>query len=513
MSETRRRAASSRDRTAGPRAAVAVAGGLAVVALIAQVIGGSGAGSIEPIVDEVRTAELPCPAPLLTGKTASSSAAIAAPPASAAPVPAGPTPEKPDQVRGSSAVLADLGPPAKAVVRLKLDRSGQGSAAAPELPLLARGTGSLAPGLAADLISAGRTGTARGLEAVTCAAAGASAWFVGASTAAGRRDRLVLTNPEDIPAVVDLDFWDEKGPVAQPPNSTGIDVPALGVVTIPLDGMTAGHQRLAIAVTATSGRVSAVVHDIDEQGIKPRGVDWIAPVAAPTRFVLIPGVADGRLGRTLQLLVPGETDAIVKLRVLTPNNSFAPAALDTVELRAGQVAQYDLSKAGETAASALVVTADRPVVASVRLTRAVKGTADIAYATAAPALSAPALIPSGVGPQGTTTRLILAAPRGDAEVVVTLLGAGGVASKPTVVKIPAARAVLFDPAPKPPKGATGAPLGSYAILLTPGPASGPVFAARILRAADPDLTVTAVFPGRYTVSIPGIEPDLTAVLP
>jgi hypothetical protein len=301
--------------------------------------------------------------------------------------------------------------------------------------------------------------------------------------------------------------------VAQPPNSTGIDVPALGVVSIPLDGMTPGHQRLGIAVAATSGRVSAVVHDIDEQGIKPRGVDWISPTAAPTRFVLIPGIADGKLGRTLQLLAPGDTDAIVKLRVLTPNNSFAPAGLDTVELRAGQVAQYDLSKAGQTAASALVVTADRPVIASVRLTRSVKNMADLAYATAVPSLSAPALIPSGVGPQGTTTRLILAAPRGDAEVVVTLLGVGGAASKPGVVKIPGGRAVLLDPAPKPPKSTTGSALGNYAILLTPGPASGPVFAARILRAADPDLTVTAVFPGRYTVSIPGIEPDLTAVVP
>ena len=512
MTEMRRRAAAPRDRTAGPKAAIAVAGGLAVIALIAQVIGGTGAGSIEPIVDEVRTAELPCPAPLLTGDAATNAAAIAAPPA-VAPAADGATPEKTEPVRGSVAVLQDLGPAGKAIARIKLDKPGQAGVGAGTAPLLARGTGTLAPGLAADLISTGRTGTARGLEAVSCAAAGPSAWFVGASTAAGRRDRLVLTNPEDIPAVVDLSFWDEKGPVAEPPNSTGIDVPALGVVTIPLDGMTAGHQRLGIAVTATSGRVSALVHDIDEQGIKPRGVDWIAPVQAPTRFALIPGLAEGKMGRTLQLLAPGDTDAIVKLRLLTPANSFAPAGLDTVELKAGQVGQYDLSKAAESSAAALVVTSDRPVLASVRLTRSAKNTADVAYATAAPSLSAPALIPTGAGPKGSATRLILAAPRQDAEVAVTLLGEGGATSKPAVVRIPANRAVLLDPAPKPPKTASGAPLGSYAILLTPTASSGPVFAARVLRAGDADITVTAVAPGRYTVSIPGIEPDLTAVVP
>jgi hypothetical protein len=501
MSSTRRRAASPRDRTAGARAAATVAGGLAVIALVAQVIGGSGASSIEPIVDEVRTAELPCPAPLLTGDAATSTVSLAAPPASGG------------SARSGVAVLQDLGPAGRDATRVRLDKPGRANVAAPAAPLLARGTAALAPGLAADLVTSGRSGTARGLEAVSCAAANATAWFVGASTAAGRRDRLVLTNPEDIPAVVDLRFWDEKGPVAQPPNSTGIDVPPLGVVTIPLDGMTAGHARLAIGVTAASGRVSAVVHDIDEQGIKPRGVDWIAPVQSPSRFTLIPGLPDGKLGRTLQLLAPGDLDAVVRLRVLTPERSFAPAGFDNVELKAGQVAQFDLSKAAETAASALVVTSDRPVLAAVRLTRSAKGAADVAFATAAPALTAPAVIPAGAPPKGATSRLILAAPRGDAEVVVTLLGADGAVSKPSTVKIPAGRTALIDPAPKPPKSATGAVLGTYAILLAPGPDSGPVFAARILRAGAADLTVTAVTPGRYTVSIPGIEPDLTAVVP
>ncbi len=492
---------------------MAVAGGLAVIALIAQVVGGSGAGSIEPIVDEIRTAELACPAPVLTGEGARSAVTVVAPVAAAelaqAQAADSDAEEAAEPARTGSVTLNDLGKLGADTARAKLAAPGRTALDVSRVspPQLARGTGTLAPGLAAELISSGRAGSARGLEAVTCAAANPIAWFVGASTAAGRRDRLVLTNPEGIPATIDLRFWDENGPVPAPPNSTGIAVPAQKVVSIPLDGMSPGHQRLGVSVTATSGRVSAVLHDIDERGVQPRGVDWIAPMPAPARTVVLPGLPDGKLGRTLQVLVPGDTDALVKVRVLTPDNSFAPAGLDEVEIKAGQLAEYDLAKAAETAASAVVITSDRPVVAAVRVTRSAKGQADVAYATAAPALVAPAAIPAGQGPAGTTTQLILAAPRGDAEVVVTVLGPDG-AGTPGTVRIPAGRAVLVDPVPK-----GQAPAAAYSILLAPGPASGPVYAARVMRGGLADLTITTVVPGRFTVSIPGIEPDLTAVLP
>lgn len=495
MSATRRRSA-PQPKVAGPRAVVAVAGGLALIALVVQVVGGSGAGSIEPVVDDIRIAELACPAPVVTGENVSSAVTMVAPPGqdgSAAPA-------------GGLATLGDLGRAGTDAPRAKLTAPGRTALDVSRIgaPQVARATGALAPGLAAELITSGRSGSARGLEAIPCAGSGPTAWFVGASTAAGRRDRLVLSNPENIPAQVDLRFWNEKGPVAAPANSAGIDVPALQAVSIPLDGMTAGHQRLGVSVTATSGRVAAAVHDIDERGVQPRGIDWIAPAVAPARTVVLPGLPDGKLGRSLQLLAPGDTDAIVKVRVLTPDNDFAPAGLDTVDLKAGQVGAYDLSAATETSGSALVVTSDRPVVAAVRVTRTVKGSTDIAYATAAPVLNAPAAIPAGQGARGTTTRVSLAAPRGAAQVVVSVIGAGG-AVPPRTVDIPDGRAVTIDPAPK------GG--GSYSIMITPAAGSGPVHAARLLRGGTSDLAITAVVPGRFTVSIPGIEPDLTAVVP
>lgn len=413
-------------------------------------------------------------------------------------------PTSPDRTAGA-ATLADLGGGDKVRTRLSAPGRSELKVGDPVLPpQTARGTADLAPGLAAELVTAVKSGSSRGLAATSCAAAGVSAWFVGAGTAAGRRDRLVLTNPEDTPALVDLRFWNENGPVAAPPNSTGIAVPGGSVVAIPLDGMTAGHQRLAVEVGAVRGRVAAALHDLDAPGISARGIDWIGPSAAPARTLVIPGVPDGKLGRRLQILTPGETDAIVKIRLLTTDNSFAPAGLDTIELPARRVAEFDLGKAAGTAAAAVVVTSDRPVVAAVRVSRADKKVADVAYATAAAALTTPAAMPAGSGPKGATTRLMLAAPRGDAEVTVTVLPATGPAA-PTTVKIPAGRIVLIDPAPK-----AG---GAYSVLVTPRASSGPVYAARVLRAGATDLTITTLVPGRFTVAIPGIEPDLTTVLP
>lgn len=487
-----RRRSSQADRLTGPVAAAGVAVMLAVAALVVQVLGGSGAGSIEPITDEVRTAELACPAPVVTGKTADTQVTVVAPPTDSGKA-------------AGSATLADLDKPDQGRARLATPGRVDVRAGNPLLPAqVARGTADLAPGLAAEVLTDVNSGSSRGLAAVSCAAAGVSAWFVGASTAAGRRDRLVMTNPEGTAALVNLRFWNENGPVEAPPNSTGIDVPAAAVVAIPLDGMTAGHQRLAIEVRALRGRVAAAVHDIDAPGIAARGIDWIAPAVAPARTIVIPGLADGKLGRRLQIFTPGDIDAIVKIRLLTADNSFAPAGLDTIELPARRVADFDLGKAAGTAAAAILVTADRPIVAAVRVTRADKKVADVAYATAATALTTPSTLPIGRGPQGSSTRLILAAPRGDAELTLTLVLPTG-AGPPTTVRIPAGRIVVVDPAPK---GGV-----AYSVVITPGQSSGPIYAARILRVGATDLTITPLVPGRFTVAIPGIEPDLTAVLP
>ncbi len=224
------------------------------------------------------------------------------------------------------------------------------------------------------------------------------------------------------------------------------------------------------------------------------------PAADPARTVVIPGVPDGTLGRRLQLFAPG-ADATVKVRLLTNDNDFVPAGVDTLELRAGRVSEFDLGPAADTQAAGIVITSDQPVVAAVRVTRTSKSVTDVAYATAAEALTAPATVPDGRAGDDGWTRLFLTAPNAPASVTVRSTAASGKATE-QVVEIPAGRTYKVDPTPK---GAT-----RYTVVVTPNPGSGPVYAARVLRAGSTDVTIVPLRSGRFTVVIPRVVTDLTA---
>jgi hypothetical protein len=364
---------------------------------------------------------------------------------------------------------------------------------------LARGAGSLAPGIAAEMLTQADSGPARGLSGASCVLPGTRFWFVGASTGGGRRDRLVLTNADATPAVVSLRLLTDGGPV-EVPNSTDISVAPGSAREIPLDGMAPGRARLTVGVVVTRGRVAAALHDQDTPGTASNGIDWIAPAPEPARTVVIPGVPDGTLGRRLQLVAP-DSDAIVNVRLISKDNDFVPAGVDTLALEAGKVAEFDLSPAAGTQAVGVVITSDQPVLGAVRVTRTAGPVTDVAYATAAAPLSTPATLPDGRGGTWWRTRLLLTAPAGAATVIVRPLLASGPGPE-RVVTIAAGRTLSIDPE------TTGA--DRYAVVVTPQPGSGPVYAARVLRANASDITIVPLLGGRFTVVLPRVVSDLTA---
>ncbi|MGQ0632837.1 MAG: DUF5719 family protein [Sporichthyaceae bacterium] len=505
MSERRSRSdPGSRVRPLGVAAAVLVVAALGLAPI------GTGDALPRGAAEAVQAAELACPAPVASGSGGASALTLAVPPpALTMPgVPGSDDSPSPDESSDmvDLAMFADLSPTNRTRAKreelgaLTLDVSAIGT------PQVARASGALAPGLAADLLTQVSSGPARGLAGVSCARPGAAAWFVGAGTDAGRRDRLVLANPEVADALVDLRFWNADGPLTAP-NSSDVQIPARGVVSIPLDGIVAGHARLAVSVVASRGRVAAFVHDTDAPGIAARGIDWIAAAPSPTRTVVIPGVPAGDLDRKLQVIAPGERDAIATVTLQTAESAFAPAGIDTLELTAGRLAEFDLDSAAAGQAVSVVITSDRPVVAAVRLVRSAtsKGTriADVAYATAARPLTAPAVLAGGLGPPAYATRLMLTATRADAQVMVHAVAPDGEVST-RAVAVTAGRVVVLDPAPM--------RLRRYVLLVVPAPDSAPVYAARILRAGRSDLSVSALVTGRFVVGLPALVPDLRAVI-
>lgn len=408
-----------------------------------------------------------------------------------------------------SVALTDLG--GTAAPRATLSAPSAGTLLAPPKspPLVAAASGALAPGFAASMVTRTVAGDLRGLAGTTCPAAGTDFWFVGSGAVVGQRGRLYLSNPEPAPAVVDVVLYGPDGPI-DAPGGRGIAVAPGAQRVVLLDALSPDTARFGVHVQVEQGRVSAAVRDQQVAGLDPRGTDWVPVAVAPRRHLVVPGVPAAAGESRLQILVPGGSDAIVKVRLIGTDGSFAPTGLDVVQASAGAVTDIDLTPHTKGQNVAVDLTSDQPVTAGV-LTR-VGGAAgqlgEIGYTAAAdalgpaqPATEAQAWTGTNVG-----TTLMLAAPGAGARVeVAPLPPATGTAQ---TVDVPAGTLAVLDLA----KVST-APVFGFTVV--PEAGSGPVVASRQISALDPHgpmLTIEPLQPGRFAVAVPSAHADLSAGL-
>lgn len=230
--------------------------------------------------------------------------------------------------------------------------------------ILARGDGDLAPAVVAQsLLTAARARTS-GLASIPCPEPSRDAWFAAGSGQVGERATLVLANPSDAPAVVDVALWSDTGPL--PASGTqDLGIPPRGSRLVSVDAIALGAGRLAVHVDVELGRVGATMVLREVSGADPQGVTWVTPSLPPTRLAYVPGLP-GDSDRTLRLLNPGEADAIVSVRALSPSGAFTPLGLEAIDAPAGQVVDVDLDVVGEETV-ALEVTSSEPVVSAARV--------------------------------------------------------------------------------------------------------------------------------------------------
>jgi Family of unknown function (DUF5719) len=271
-----------------------------------------------------------------------------------------------------------------------------------------RAVGELSPGLATEQFMLAGGPDFRGLVTGRCAGATREHWFVGGSGEVGRRGRLVLSNPTAVPAVVDVSVWDESGPV-DAAATQDIAIPAQSQQLLLLDALDPSAQRIGIRVSATQGRVSAALEMRESEDLTPQGVTFIPPAAEPSTQVLVPGVpAHGE--RTLRILAPGETDAIVSLRLFGPDGPFSPVGQDVVTVAAGTVAEVPLGAAAGEAAVAVALESDAPITAAVRVVDApADKTPELAYTSATAALSGSAAALLSLASKSLATSLLVTA--------------------------------------------------------------------------------------------------------
>ena len=281
---------------------------------------------------------------------------------------------------------AKSNPAGSLLVRGKI---GSTTPATKPLPLSIRGTGPLAAGTVGTSTTTSTEGVNRGMASVPCQVPGSDFWFVGASGASDRRDVLVLTNLDSINAEVNVTVYSRSGP-QDLPAARGLVVPARGSSELYLGLVAPNLRDVALHVESTGGRVAPALRSNPKTGTEPAGVDWLNTSAPPASKVFVPAAAPGAGPRILSVANPGDLQATAGLTVNGPNGPFKPAGLETVQIPAGSVKSFRLDSVLGGDPSAITLTSDQPVTASMRMVD-VSGK-DFASIGSAEALTGPAYL-------------------------------------------------------------------------------------------------------------------------
>jgi len=355
-----------------------------------------------------------------------------------------------------------------------------------------------------------------GFAAASCAEPSGSIWLVGGSTAVGRSTLLTLTNPSPVDATVALTILSSNGPV-NAPGMSGIVVKAGAQRVIPLAGYAPDVASPVVHVVSRGGQVVATLQQSIVRGLDAGGIDLVGAAGDPAKHLVIPGVrVFGALGVNKTLGLSDWDDVAAAVRVAVPGSRTARVQVSLVpqdakldgltfemDVSSGQVSEVGLDSAAQTDSGAVaipdgmysvVIDADQPVVAGVRVSTAEDPTAgaaatvsdttappsDFAWFGPSPVLSGdtPAAIASGpapmlsvMNPSTASVTLTLDAQGGGTSLSLTIAagGSGSIAVEPgTVYLLKNAKGLLAAVS-----YAGNAQLAHYAVT-SAGPVSGPI---------------------------------------
>lgn len=417
-------------------------------------------------------------------------------------------------VAGAGMLLAQPLSAKGAPALLPVDRPGQvavdlGSTLNGDaLEVTARGP--LAAGLELEQVTRGEGGSSRGLAGLRCQAPTTEAWFVGGTTQVGDSLTLVMANPDDTTALVDIEVWTSDGP-ADPRPGRGISINGRTRAAFGLDQIAPDKEWLAVHVVVQRGRVAAAVRHARLDGRTPKGVEWVPQAQPPATVVVVPGLPKGPGRRILMVTNPGLDPTIVSFQLTTSDGQFVPTGLDALEVPAGTTVATELAPLTDKyPATVKVVSAGGPVVAGAFVYDLQDGPVrEIAYAGSALPLSGPALLTDLVINRPTESTLLLTALDADATVDVTpvaIVGVDGALPPAKRVTVPGGRTTAVKLSTFLPPGATG----RLAVEVRPVAGSAPVYASRYLRergSRGPLTTMLVLQGAAQRVALPAVRRD------
>lgn len=354
--------------------------------------------------------------------------------------------------------------------------------------------GAMAQGMSAEIADSS------GLAYVSCAEPGSDIWFAGPGGDSGAGQiQLDLMNVDDLAATVNVNIITDAG-VAQSAGFSGITVPPHQLMTESLSSVASGSSVVAIEVRTSAGRVAAAVSESAGHG----AASWVPSTTPPSTSLIIPGIPPASAASSLFLVVPGTTNARISVTALTAQGTYQPLGSQPIGLPGESASDASLTALGGSAV-ALRITSNVPVVASV----VVPGNGIGTFSAAADPVAQQSVIAGNTTAGGLTASVALTAPAGAARVRVTETASAS-ASTSQVVTVPAGRTVNASVV-TPPGVKRGTP---FAVVITPLPGSGPVYAARLETKGQS--TLESIIPAGNAptmISLPPVRDSYDAIVP
>ena len=333
----------------------------------------------------------------------------------------------------SGAVTLGVGASRPAAIARERGRPATASVTRPEM-VTAGATRGLAPGFAATQVWERRGDDDRGLAVTPCGLPSSDVWLVGGGGGPSRIERVIVGNPGANAVSVSFEVFGATGPVASAQNRA-VSIPPRSRAVVSLDALAPEEPSPSVHVVATGGVVSAVLDDAWIDGATARGVDDATRSAAPSTDQVIAGL-DVSGAALVRLVNPGDTEALVQVRLLLPKGPSQPAELRAVRVPAGSTADVALDlAAGPTG---LHLTSDHPIVAGAyverRMTTGADRMGDFGWAPATRPVSGVAgLMLPGLSASGSASSLLLAGGSRGGTVVVHVVTGDADRALPTVV--------------------------------------------------------------------------------
>ncbi|CAB4690041.1 MAG: hypothetical protein F2662_03955 [Actinobacteria bacterium] len=279
----------------------------------------------------------------------------------------------------------------------------------------------------------------KGLLAAPCLRAQSEFWLVGGSTMTGRESLLILNNPTQVDATVDLEIFTENGS-SHSAGLSGIAVAAQKTTVVPLASFVLRSQSIVVHATSRGGSITALIQQKSVRGTRASGADYVAPAPVASKFNVLPGIlvrgsrdaAKFRkssdqysdVQQLLRVFVPGTVDANLTLQVLGSDKQTFGTVL-SVKAAAGKVTDFEIRglKDGDYFA---YLDSDVAVQSSIRLVRARANTdsyVDFAWVNAAEAFQTPRYVAI---PKAGISKLSIVNPSNKSTVVSIKIGAATV---------------------------------------------------------------------------------------